>query len=137
MKQFLMAAIAVFVLLTALMYLVMEVILGPDVAALGGMLRSPDEISVPTVLLSNVITAAALTWIYSQGVRAGKSWVGQGLRFGFAAWLFRPAAVFLLNYSVMAFPGAFIAKQIAYTLPPLLIVSLAAAYFYRGSAAAA
>lgn len=130
MKRYLLTVALVFVVASVLMYLVMGVLLAQDAMALGSLLRAQGEQKVPVLLLSNLITAFAFVWIYARGVEA-KPWVGQGLRFGLAAWLFRPVAIFLIHYAVMPFPGSFIVKQAAFTLPLVLIVGLTTAYMYR------
>ncbi len=130
MKQYLVAVAAVFVVMSILMFLVMGVLMADDALALGSLVRPAEEQKIPLLLLSNLITALAFVWIYARGVEA-KPWVGQGLRFGLAAWLFRPVGIFLINYATMPFPASFIVKQMVCTLPLVLAVGLTTACIYR------
>jgi hypothetical protein len=131
MKRYLVTVAVVFCVVSILMYLVMGVLLANDAMALGPVVRPIEEQKVPVILVSNAITALAFVWIFSAGFEAGKPWLGQGLRFGLAAWLFRPLPVFLLNHALMPFPVAFVAKQMVYTLPVLVVVGMTAAYVYH------
>ena len=132
MKRYLLTVVVVFCVASILMYLVMGVLLAGEAMALGPAVRPPGEQKFPVLFVSNIITALAFVWIFSAGFEAGKPWVGQGLRFGFAAWLFRPVPVFLINHAIMPFPASFVAKQMVYTLPVLLVIGMTAAYMYRG-----
>jgi len=133
MKRYLVTVAVVFCLGSILMYLIMGVAMAGDSLALGPVVRAPEERRIPVLLFSNLITALAFVWIYARGVEA-KPWAGQGLRFGVAAWLFRPASMFLINYAVMPFPASFVAKQIVFTLPLVLALSLTTAFMYRTNA---
>ena len=134
MKRYLLAVVVVFCVASILMYLVMGVLLVDEAMALGPVVRPVGEQKLPVLFVSNIITALAFVWIFSVGYESGKPWLGQGLRFGLAAWLFRPLPVFLINHAMMPFPASFVAKQVVYTLPVLLAVGVTAAYMYRGKA---
>src|SRR5438270_587646 len=98
------AAAAAFVSLNALDWAIHEKGLGP-------VYRSPkyaDLWNVPPVMrhrmwalfLAHAVAAVAMTLIYARGYEPEKGGAGQGLRFGFLAWLLAWAPLALHQYFV-------------------------------------
>jgi hypothetical protein len=83
-KKFLLAALAVFVVYSALAYATHEVMLEPDYRSLGSSVRALDEFTqrMPLLYLGNLVFALAVSYVYLQGYEKDKNWIGQGLRFG-------------------------------------------------------
>ena len=55
------------------------------------------------MLLAQLLTAVAFTWIYLKGKEA-KPWLAQGIRYGVAVALLATIPVNLVHYAVMPFP---------------------------------
>jgi hypothetical protein len=72
----------------------------------------------------------AFVWLYAKGVE-DRPWFGQGLRFGFAMWLFGAVSVFLTYYAVQSLPGNLVCKQIGYEFVDFLLLGAVVAAVYR------
>ena len=75
---------------------------------------------MPFALISCLCFSGALVWIYSQ-TRNSKPWLGQGLRFGVAAWAMAIVPPYLTNYVIEPWPGVFVAKILAWEFVAVLI----------------
>ena len=137
-KKFFLAVVVAFVVTMITGVIVHGVLLGEDYKALGSQMRDEQGQGAhfPFMLIAHVLIAVGLAWIYGKGVE-GKSWVGQGLRFGIALWLAASAGPYLIYFAVQPLPGALVVKQIVYGFFECLILGLALAALYRTKAGGA
>ena len=80
------------------------------------------------MLLADVCIGFAMTWIYRQGVSAGKSALGQGLRFGIAVALLTVIPQFLIYYVVEKLPAALVHKQLIFDTVRMVALGILVAY---------
>ncbi|HXE76531.1 MAG TPA: hypothetical protein VNN18_12980 [Candidatus Xenobia bacterium] len=131
-KKFLWAALAVFVVYSALAYATHEVMLEREYRALGSSVRTLDEFTgrMPLLYLGNLIFALAVSYIYIQGCERGKNWVGQGLRFGLLLGTLLVPVV-LAVYVAFPIPFTLALKWIALGYVQLVITAWVVAGIYR------
>jgi hypothetical protein len=132
-KKFLLASLGVFVVYSGLGFGIHEMALRADYEPLiGAVIRGEDELNQRLFLLylGNLVFALAFTFVYAKGYEAGKSWVGQGLRFGLiVGTLLAPMA--LTQYVVYPVGGALAVKWILFGYVQIIACALAAAGVYR------
>ena len=113
-KQFLISCVVLFVVSMLLDFIVHAVLLQPDYARLPAMMRNEADAQrhFPAMLAAHVLIAVGVTAIYRRGREAGKSWVGQGVRFGL--WFALAACVpgFLIYYAVQPLGLILTVKQV-------------------------
>ena len=133
-KRFFGAAAAVFVVGMIMGFLIHGKLLEADYRSLGPLNRSPQDAQAhfPYLLLAFVFFAIAYVWFYAKGVE-DKPWIGQGLRFGVAMWLFGPVSVFLTYYAVQPLPASLVCKQIGFEFIDFLVLGMVVACVYRKS----
>lgn len=134
LKKYLIAVIVVFVVYSALSYLVHNVMMAPDYDTLRStaVVRTQAEFlqRVPLLYLANLVFALAFCLIYAKGYEPGKNWAGQGLRFGFlVGTLLAPLA--LAAYVAYPVPGVLAAKWVLYGYVQIVITALFAAGIYH------
>ncbi len=127
-KKFFLTFVVIFLVLTALGYIIHAVLLAPDYESVSQLYRR--QPLMPFLLLGNASFSLAFVWIYAMGVSA-KPWVGQGVRFGLAVWLLWAVPIFLIQYAGQPFPGSMIGKEIGLELLDMLILGLLTATLYR------
>ena len=127
-KRFFLTFVVVFLVLTALGYIIHAVLLASDYQSVSQLYRR--QPLMPFLLLGNASFSLAFVWIYAMGVSA-KPWVGQGVRFGLAVWLLWAVPIFLIQYAGQPFPGSMIGKEIGLELLDMLILGLITAALYR------
>jgi hypothetical protein len=131
-KRFFGASAAVFLVGMTMGFLIHGQLLEADYQNLGSVMRSTHDAQAhfPFLALAFVFFALAFVWLYARGVEE-KPWLGQGLRFGLATWLFGAVSVFLTYYAVEPLPGSLVAKQITYELVDFILLGIVAAAVYR------
>ena len=131
-KRFFSACAAVFLVGMIMGFLIHGQLLEADYRGLGIAMRSPQDAQAhfPFMVLAFVAFTLAFVWLYAKGVEE-KPWIGQGLRFGLAAWLFGAVSVFLTYYAVEPLPGSLVVKQIAFELVDFLLLGIVVAAVYR------
>jgi len=131
-KKYLIAVIVVFVVYSALAYVIHNVVLAPDYAAMSATLRSESDFlkRMPLLYLANLIFAMAFCLIYAKGYEPGKNWLGQGLRFGLMAGLLL-APLALTEYVVYPVPGTVALQWILYGYLQVIVSALFAAGLYQ------
>ncbi len=127
-KKFFLTFVVIFLVLTALGYIIHAVLLASDYQSVSQLYRR--QPLMPFLLLGNASFSLAFVWIYAMGVSA-KPWVGQGVRFGLAVWLLWAVPIFLIQYAGQPFPGSMIGKEIGLELLDMLILGLITAALYR------
>ena len=113
-KQFIISFIVVFIASMLFDFTVHAVLLKNDYARQPALMRGEADAQrhFPAMLLAHALIAVGLTAIYRRGREAGKSSVGQGLRFGL--WFAVAACVpgFLIYYAVQPVGLSVAIKQI-------------------------
>jgi hypothetical protein len=132
-KRFLGTWVVVFIVWMVGAYLVHATLLHNDYAALSQMFRSDADAQqhFPLMIVAHVIMAGAFSWIYIRGHEA-KSWLPQGLRFGFAVALLTVIPTYIIYYVVQPMPGSTVVKQIVFDSIVLLLLGVTAAFMNRG-----
>jgi membrane-bound ClpP family serine protease len=124
--------IVVFVVYSALAYVIHNVILAPDYATMSAALRSESAFlqRMPVLYLGNLIFALAFCLIYAKGYEPGKGWLGQGLRFGLmVGTLLAPFA--LTEYVIYPVPGGVALQWIVYGYAQVIVTAVFAAALYQ------
>lgn len=133
-KKYLVAVIVVFVAYSAVAYLIHNVLLAPDYELMRetSVVRSQAEFlqRLPLLYLANLVFALAFCLIYAIGYEPGKSWAGQGLRYGLlVGTLLAPLAV--AAYVAYPVPGVLVGKWIVFGYLQMVIAGLFAAVIYH------
>ncbi len=133
-KRFFSAVTAVFVVGMVMGFLIHAQLLEADYRSLGPLMRSAQDAEAyfPYMVLAFVVFSIAFVWFYAKGVE-DKPWIGQGLRFGIAAWLFGAVSVFLTYYAVQPLPASLVCKQIGFEFIDFLLLGIVVAAIYRKS----
>lgn len=107
-------------------FIVHGTLLNADYMKLAHLYRSPQESEqyMHFMLLAHLLIGFGFTWIYRQGLAAGKSAIGQGLRFGLGVCVLMTIPGYLIYYVVMPLPGALPIKQIAFDVPAVLLMGV-------------
>ncbi|MBM4263002.1 MAG: hypothetical protein FJ143_14450 [Deltaproteobacteria bacterium] len=79
-------------------------------------------------MLGHLLQSFAYTWIYRQGIVAGKSTLSQGIRFGVAMAFVTAVPVYLYYYAVQPTPGALVVKQIIFESIAVIIKGAVVAF---------
>ena len=133
-KRFFAATAAVFLVAMVMGFFIHGQLLASDYLSLGDVMRSAEdaEAHFPFMVLAFVFFAIGFVWLYAKGVE-DRPWIGQGLRFGLATWLFGVVSVFLTYYAVEPLHGELVVKQIGFELFDFLLLGTVVAAFYRKS----
>jgi hypothetical protein len=129
-KRFWISGVVVAVGAMMLGYLIHGVLLKPDYALLGNMMRNDEDAShymFPWMVLADLAYGFGITWIYRQGWTPGRSAIAQGLRCGFAVAMVSTIPMFLIYYAVEPLPGLLVAKQLAFSTVQMLALGALAA----------
>jgi hypothetical protein len=130
-KRFWISGVVMTIATMLLGYVVHGVLLAPDYTALvGTVMRAPEESNalMQWMLLADACIGFAMTWIYRQGVSAGKSALGQGVRFGIAVALLTVIPQFLIYYVVEKLPAALVHKQLIFDTVRMLALGILVAF---------
>lgn len=108
-------------------------LLGRDYVAIEPIMRSKEDMRshMPFALISSLSFSAALVWIYSKSSDA-KPWVGRGLRFGIAIWAMAIVPLYLTNFVIEPWPGAFVSKILAWELLAAIVLGILTAGLAKG-----
>ena len=135
-KKFLVSALVLFVASMLFDFVVHGLLLKSDYDAMPAMMRNEASAQrhFPAMLLAHAIFAVGVTAIYRRGCETGKSWLGQGLRFGL--WLTAVACVpgFLIYYAVQPIGLTLVVKQLVFGSVATVLVGLVAAKMNPGNA---
>ena len=110
-------------------YVVHQMLLGPDYAALatlGPIMRTPADSAhyMQWLVLADAAIGFGFTWIYRQGFTPGKSELAQGLRCGVAIALVSTIPMFLIYYAVEPMPWALVQKQLIFSSAQMLLLGM-------------
>jgi hypothetical protein len=133
-KKLSLAFVAVFVLSSLANFLIHGMLLQASYFATPQLLREQQDASshTPFLLFGFAIFTLGFVWIYAKGVE-DKPWIGQGLRYGFAAWLIAAASRYVIYYAIQPWPGKVVAMQISLELIMMLVLGLAVAAILKRS----
>ena len=128
-KRFWISGLLMTVAAMMLGFVVHGVLLKPDYAALGPIMRTDDDSAhfMQWMLLADAAIGFGITWIYRQGYTPAKSAIGQGLRCGFAVALVSTIPMFLISYAVEPLPGTLVMKQELFATLQMLFFGMIAA----------
>ena len=128
-KQFLLSVVVLFVLSLGFGYVVHACILKQDYLQLPNLMRTEADGArhFPAMLVAHVFIALGITAIYRRGREPGRSWTGQGIRFGIQLAVISPIPVYLMYYAVQPMPLSLVEKQIGLDTVVMVILGLAAA----------
>ncbi len=128
-KRFWISGLLMTVAAMMLGFVVHGVLLKPDYAALGPIMRTDDDSAhfMQWTLLADAAIGFGITWIYRQGYTPAKSAIGQGLRCGFAVALVSTIPMFLISYAVEPLPGTLVMKQELFATLQMLFFGVIAA----------
>jgi len=135
--KFLLRTLAVAIAMFALGFVGHQLLLGHDYVAIEPIMRSKQDMQahMPFALISCFCFSAALVWMYSQG-RNSKPWLGQGMRFGAAVWAIASLPLYLTNYVIEPWPGAFVAKILAWEFVAMLVLGVLTARMAKSDSVA-
>jgi hypothetical protein len=136
-SRFWIGWLVVFVLWMAGGYLIHDVMLGTDYAALPNLFRPEADVKEGFLHLAiaHLIMAGAFTWIYSRGV-TDRPWTGQGLRFGVAVALLAVVPMYWILHAVQPWPSGLAHKAMLYDSLLVVVVALVLAAIYQRKPAA-
>jgi hypothetical protein len=80
---------------------------------------------------AHVLMAFGFTWLYREGHKADKPWLGQGIRFGVAFALAASIPLFIIYHAVANFPMDLMVKQVVFDGIGAMVLGAAAAFTNR------
>ena len=136
-SRFWIGWLVVFVLWMGGGYLIHDVMLGADYAALPNLFRPAAEVheGMLHLAIAHLVMAGAFTWIYSRGV-TDRPWPGQGLRFGVAMALLTVVGWYFILHVVQPWPTSLVHKAMLYDSLLVIVVALVLAAIYQRKPAA-
>jgi hypothetical protein len=129
-RKFALAVVVVFLVYSAVGFLVHEQLLKQDYQGIASILRPVEQFNIWLVMLSNLLFALGFTFIYVKGIEQ-KPWLGQGVRFGFAVAILTVVAENLIDYTVHPIPQSLMWKSTLYESLGMMITGVVAAATYR------
>ena len=129
--------LVIFILAYGFGYLIHGVLLAPDYQALPpDTWRAPAQMmaNMPFMLIGYAFYAAALVWIYKQGVKPG-AWIPQGVRFGIAVWALTSVPAALITYTVSRYHWYTVTKWMCFEFVSIIILGIVTAAFSKGATA--
>ena len=130
-KRFWISGVVMTIATMLLGWLVHGYLLAGDYTALvGTIMRTPEESGqyMHWMLIADACIGFAMTWIYRQGIDAGKSAISQGLRFGVAVALLTVVPQFLIYYAVERLPASLVHKQLIFDSLRMVVLGVLVAY---------
>jgi len=130
--KFVISVVVMFLMLFVLGWAGHSGLLAADYAGIQSLMRPMPEVweRFPLVLLAQLCTAFAFTWIYLKGYE-NKPWLAQGLRYGIVMAVLISVPVNLVHHAVMPFPLALVLKQMAYDGLTLVLMGIVLAWINR------
>ena len=132
LKKYFIATLVVYVVYSALAFIIHNIILGADYEPMiGTVLRSVSEFGLraPLLYLGNLVFALAFCAIYTYGYEPGKNWLGQGIRYGLLmGTLLAPVAI--TEYVVYPVTGTLVLKWVVFGYFQALVCGVVLAALY-------
>jgi hypothetical protein len=133
-KKFWISVVAMFVVTMLLGFVVHGLLLAGDYQALApSVMRLPAEAEarMSYMLIAHAILAFGFTWLYRGGREAGKPWLAQGARFGFAFALAALVPIYLIYHTVANFPLELALKQVVFETLSAIAAGIAVAFLNK------
>jgi hypothetical protein len=114
-------------------FVVHATLLHPDYQSLPNVFRSDEEGMnfFHWMLIAHLMIGFAFTWIYRQGLQAGRSTLSQGLRFGAAIACLMTIPTYLIYFAVLKIPAELAHKQILFDVPAVILLGVLVAFLNR------
>jgi len=130
--KFAISVVVMFLMLFVLGWAGHSGLLKADYAQIQALMRPMPEVWVrfPFVLLAQLLTALAFTWIYLQG-QEDKPWLPQGIRYGIAIAVLSTIATYLIYYAVQPMPGMLVLKQIIFDTIGVILMGIIVAWLNK------
>ncbi len=137
-KRFFMALVVVFLGAMILGKLIHRFLLVPDYRNYKSLFRAPEDMQskMPYLWIGYLGYALGFVWIYAKGMEAGKSWLGQGLRYGVAVWVMLVTFGWFVTYAIQPIGRRLVAKALVYELIGQMLLGALVAGVYRREAGA-
>jgi hypothetical protein len=135
--KFLLRTLIVAVAMFVLGFVGHQVLLGRDYVSIEPIMRTKQDMQahMPFALISCLCFSGALVWMFSQ-TRNSRPWLGQGVRFGVAVWAIATVPLYLTNYVIEPWPGAFVAKILVWEFVAGLVLGVLTARLARNDSGA-
>lgn len=133
--KFWISAVVMFVMTSALSWLVHGNLLYGDYLPLAGSaMRRPAEAQplMHWMFIAHALFSLAFVWIYLQG-RDDKPWLQQGVRYGIAIAVLAVAPVYLIYHVVTPVPLVAALKQVAFDSVRVVLMGIVLAWLNRGA----
>jgi len=132
LKKYMIATLVVYVVYSALAFVIHNIILEAEYEPMvGTVLRTVSDFGLraPLLYLGNLVFALAFCAIYTFGYEPGKSWIGQGVRYGLLmGTLLAPVAI--TEYVVYPVAGSLALKWVVFGYFQALACGLVMAALY-------
>jgi len=132
LKKYMIATLVVYVVYSALAFFIHNIILEAEYEPMmGTVLRTVSDFGLraPLLYLGNLVFALAFCAIYTFGYEPGKSWIGQGVRYGLLmGTLLAPVAI--TEYVVYPVAGSLALKWVVFGYFQALACGLVMAALY-------
>jgi hypothetical protein len=131
-SRFWIGWLVVFVLWMGGGYLIHDVMLHAEYAALPNLFRPEAEIreGMFHLAIAHLVMAGAFTWIYSRGV-TDRPWVGQGLRFGLAIASLAVLPMYFILHVIQPWPSSLAHQAMLYDGLLVVVMALVLAAIYQ------
>jgi hypothetical protein len=95
------------------------------------LFRAPQDMHWQYFTLAYLGFALGFVWIYAKGMDLQKAWLGQGLRYGAAAWVLVSAYGWLISFAVQPIGRRLVAKGMAFELIAYMLLGAVTAGVYK------
>ncbi|MFC5569661.1 hypothetical protein ACFPN1_06260 [Lysobacter yangpyeongensis] len=129
-KRFWISGVVMTIATALLGFFVHGLLLADDYNTLvGSVMRSQEEANgmMHWMLVADVCTGFAMTWIYRQGIGTGAT-LAQGIRFGIAVAFLTVIPQFLIYWVVTNMPAAIVHKQLLFDSVRMILLGVLVAY---------
>jgi len=133
-KKLWISVVVLFVVLMVLGGVVHGILLAGDYQALMPQVMRPEaeaQAHMGYMLIAHAIMAFGFCWLYRAGREAGKPWLGQGVRFGFAFALAAAVPIYLIYHAVANFPLDLALKQAVFDTLSAIVAGIAVAFLNK------
>lgn len=113
------------------------ILLRGEYATIANLMRpEADAINyLPHMVLSHLFKGFAFAWVYQQGI-SGRSWLAQGIRYGFAMIFLITVPLYLVYFAVQPMPGMLVAMQIIADSISTVLMAVVVAFICRPASSA-
>jgi hypothetical protein len=132
-KKIITASIVIFVLFLVMDFVLHGILLRGLYAETASLWRAPEAMGRLMWILwvVDVLIAFLVVWLYVKGLEAGKSWQGQGLRFGLVLGLLFSTPMGFSMYAMMPIPFSVALCWFLGAMAEFLIAGLTVAWLFR------